>query len=129
MLAQLNELVDTTRGQLGRTLDLELRRGDLAALVTRLAAEQAQPKRGIRIPMEGAGAPLLGLFDEVRLGRAQANVLGNAVKYSAPGGEVAVVLARGAEATGGWAAIRVADRGIGIPAAEVGRVFEPFYRA
>jgi signal transduction histidine kinase len=129
ILVQINEFVDMTLAQLRQPPELEWRRVDLAALVTRLAAEQAQVSQGIRIRVEGAGEPLPGLYDEARLARALTQVLDNAVKYSGPGGEVTVSLACAEGATGSWATIRVADRGVGIPSAEVGRVFEPFYRA
>ncbi len=52
------------------------------------------------------------------------NLLSNAMKYcgSHPWARLAV------EGGLGWVEIRVQDRGIGIPQAEVDRVFEPFYR-
>lgn len=59
------------------------------------------------------------------LERAFANLLGNAVKYSDPGGEVRVSVEPGS----GWTTVHVADRGVGIPEAEQSRVFEPFFRS
>jgi len=53
------------------------------------------------------------------------NLVSNAVKYTTPGGRVAVVLER----RPGLAEIRVSDTGIGIPAEERDRIFEEFYRA
>lgn len=53
------------------------------------------------------------------------NVLGNAVKYSAPGDRIEVT---GSEADG-WVDIEVADTGRGIPQEEVGLVFEELARA
>ncbi|MGC4084256.1 MAG: HAMP domain-containing sensor histidine kinase [Vicinamibacterales bacterium] len=52
------------------------------------------------------------------------NVIGNAVKYSVNGGVVDIAL-------GGddmHATVRVRDRGIGVDAADLPHVFEPFYR-
>ena len=62
------------------------------------------------------------------------NLLENAVKYSDEGGEVSVDV--GQAVTGptsvrhviGGVAIRVSDRGIGIPARDLERIFERFYR-
>ncbi len=54
-----------------------------------------------------------------------ANVLFNAVKYTPPGGKVS--LEAGAE--GDRVRIRVTDTGIGVPEADVSRVFEEFHRA
>ena len=55
------------------------------------------------------------------------NLLSNAMKYcgSHPWARLAVGQVQGGL---GWVEIRVQDRGIGIPQAEVDRVFEPFYR-
>jgi two-component system sensor histidine kinase KdpD len=61
--------------------------------------------------------------DAAQLERALANLLENAVRFSA--GEQAQVRAR---ALGDRIAIRVVDRGPGIPHADLDRVFEPFYQ-
>ena len=59
------------------------------------------------------------------LHRAVENVVRNAVKYTGEGTEVSVAL----RAEAGRALLTVADRGPGLPEAELARVFEPFYRA
>ena len=53
------------------------------------------------------------------------NLVSNAVKYSRPGGRVAVSLAR----TASGVALAVSDQGIGIPAAEQDKLFSEFFRA
>jgi signal transduction histidine kinase len=57
--------------------------------------------------------------------RVVANLVSNAIKYSPGGGDVRVELA----AEAGWAVLRVQDQGVGIPAADLPRVFEQFHRA
>ena len=52
------------------------------------------------------------------------NLLENALKYGDVGGEIAI----GIEDDGQRLQISVSDEGIGIPAADLGRVFERFYR-
>lgn len=52
------------------------------------------------------------------------NLLENAVRYSADGGEVAVVV----RSDQGVCVIEVADNGLGIPSRDLDRVFERFYR-
>jgi len=54
-----------------------------------------------------------------------ANILLNAVKYTPQGGKVDLTVVR----DGAFVRIRVADTGIGVPAAAVPRLFEEFYRA
>ncbi|OGL07080.1 MAG: hypothetical protein A3H48_01450 [Candidatus Rokubacteria bacterium RIFCSPLOWO2_02_FULL_71_18] len=65
------------------------------------------------------------VMDADAVGQALANLVDNAIKYSA-GRRALTVEARVAD---GRLALSVADAGIGIPAAEQGRIFEKFYRA
>ena len=53
------------------------------------------------------------------------NLLENAVRYSPEGGAVEVVIAR---VESGRARVEFADHGPGIPAADLPRIFERFYR-
>jgi two-component system, OmpR family, sensor histidine kinase SenX3 len=62
--------------------------------------------------------------DRRQLVSALGNLVENAVKYSDPGSAVDVRV----DATDGHVVISVVDRGVGIPANDVGRVFERFYR-
>jgi two-component system sensor histidine kinase SenX3 len=55
---------------------------------------------------------------------ALANLVDNAIKYSEPGGDVVV----DAEETSFGVALSVADTGVGIPARDLERIFERFYR-
>jgi two-component system phosphate regulon sensor histidine kinase PhoR len=66
------------------------------------------------------------LADPVQAGRAILNVLHNAFKFSAPGGEVRIE-AR-AEPDEGRVVLSVLDSGPGIPPDEIERVFERFFR-
>ena len=71
----------------------------------------------------GTDSPrVLGDAEELRF--AFSNVLDNAVKYSPPATAVSV----GARTEGGRVVIEVRDQGIGIPARDLPRVFERFYR-
>lgn len=62
--------------------------------------------------------------DAVRFRRMLANVISNAIKYSAPRTTVRIA----ATHLEGAVRIEVADQGFGIPEAEQARVFEEFYR-
>ncbi len=64
------------------------------------------------------------LGDADRLKQLLLNLVTNGVKYTPAGGKVTLSLAR----ENGWAYVRVADTGIGIPAKDLQRIFDPFYR-
>jgi signal transduction histidine kinase len=64
--------------------------------------------------------------DAGQLERALMNLVGNAVKFTPPGGRVSVSAAAGG--TGG-VRLAVRDTGIGIPESERATLFEPFRRA
>ena len=66
--------------------------------------------------------PVLG--DEQGLRRVFQNLVGNAIKYGESGGWIGIR----ARTSGREVLITVADRGIGIAAAEQGNIFDPFYR-
>jgi two-component system sensor histidine kinase KdpD len=70
------------------------------------------------------GELLLGRFDLVHALRALVNLVENACKYSPPGAPVDLAVER----EGDLLAFRVADRGPGVPEAELARIYEPFYR-
>ncbi|HEV7666702.1 MAG TPA: HAMP domain-containing sensor histidine kinase [Chloroflexota bacterium] len=101
---------------------------DLVLIARRMAAEsQAVSSRPPKssVVVLAAVPQLHGWWDVPRLERMLANLIGNALKYSHQDDVVVVTL----QQTDGWAVIAVADQGVGIPAAELPRVFELGYRA
>jgi signal transduction histidine kinase len=62
--------------------------------------------------------------DADRLGQVVANLLDNALKHTPPGGRVTLSAAASPTAI----EISVSDTGPGIPAADLGRIFERFYQ-
>lgn len=83
-------------------------------------------RRGIAIELRQAGSALPGFFDELRLGEAFSNLLGNAVKFSPVGATITVELT---STELGDYEIVVDDQGPGIPAAERDSVFELYYQS
>lgn len=134
MTSQIDELLDVARLRLGQALPLERSRTDLVALATTVAASQQAATERHRIVVESAEPTIAGWWDSRRLARVLGNLLSNAVKYSPDGGDVRIAVSRQrGSPTGGppqeWAILSVTDQGIGIPAADLERVFERFGRA
>lgn len=67
------------------------------------------------------------LGDRDRLERAITNVVGNAVKFTPPGGTVTLSLSRTADGHG--VRLSCEDTGMGIPAKEIDSLFTSFTRA
>ena len=79
--------------------------------------------QGVQLELaEGEELSVRGL--PALLGVLLRNLLDNAVRYSAPGTLVRVEIARVA----GRSSLSVSDNGPGVPAAELERIVEPFYR-
>jgi two-component system sensor histidine kinase SenX3 len=121
----IDDLLELSRIEFGD--DTEFTRVDLVAVVgeasSRIAtaAEQAGVSVQLDVPSEIAVDG-----DRRQLVSAVFNLLDNAVKYSAGGGEVRVRAFRD-DATG-VVALSVEDEGIGIPRRSLDRIFERFYR-
>jgi heavy metal sensor kinase len=73
----------------------------------------------------GDGQAHFVLGDEPSLRRLFWILLDNAIKYTPPGGSIAIALAQ----SGNRSRVTVADSGIGIPSSALPHIFDRFYRA
>jgi excisionase family DNA binding protein len=129
MTAMIDELLDLTRLESGRPLDLNCKPMDLLALIEQLADahQRGAPEHPIRV--QAGSECLTGEWDTIRLERVISNLLSNAIKYSPDGGSVTMTVRREDAADGSaWARLCVEDEGIGIPAGELASIFERFRR-
>lgn len=121
----VNELLDLSRIESG-TAQLLLDDVDLVRLA-RATAERLRlfaERQGLRIELDlpDRVSPVRG--DEDRLGQVLVNLLHNAVKFSPDGGEIVV----GVREEEGQIRVWVRDPGMGVPRADLARIFERFYK-
>jgi heavy metal sensor kinase len=135
--ATLNALQDIERlSQIVRALLLlsQAESGQLTLQTTRLnlAAVVRDIVEQFQIPAEGAHVELSADLpgdcpaevDRVQIERMLSNLLSNALKFTAPGGQVHVALRRSTESVD----IDVEDSGCGITEEHMPHIFERFYR-
>jgi signal transduction histidine kinase len=124
MAAMLNDLVESALLEAGK-LRLDLAPVDVAALARELRRRLAAPYDGERIHVQAdPGVPRVQA-DPDRLERVLVNLFTNALKYSAPGSEVRVRVAR----EGPGVLLEVEDRGQGIAPEDLPHLFERYFRA
>jgi two-component system, OmpR family, sensor histidine kinase CpxA len=129
---RLNEMIDRllTLARLDMTTTApEMRPTDLKALVLDIVtdAQWEARERDCRVDLVSDGGCEVQANPDL-LRSAAANVIRNAVRYTAAGTAVEVRLECHQGDTGDAAIIRVSDRGPGVPAAELPNIFRPFYR-
>ncbi|CAN5658085.1 hypothetical protein BH23CHL7_BH23CHL7_21420 [soil metagenome] len=124
----VDELLDLSRLRMGQQVQLEFGPTDLVKIASRLAHEyqNMSPRHVINVLADGGR--LVGDWDAARMERVLANLISNAVKYSPQGGEISVRVAPQEHEGHVWAVIEVEDHGLGIPAPDLERIFEPYYR-
>lgn len=122
----INDLLDLSRIEAGR-VELTLAPLAIAELVPEVV-ESLQPlgqAKSISIQHGHQGGPVKISGDRDKLHQILTNLIQNAVKFTAPGGQVRVETKMIPE---GFVQFCVADTGPGIPPHEQAKIFERFYR-
>lgn len=122
----VEELLELSRIESGR-VPLRLAPTAVAAVVAPVVerlepqAERAELALTVNVP---ADLPLV-LVDGPRVQQVLGNLLHNAIKFTPAGGTIAI----DAREADGALLVRVTDSGVGIPAGDLPRIFERFYKA
>ena len=128
VVVMLNALMDISEAESG-TMPLRLQPVSLGEIAVRAADlyKEVAEARGVEVRVESDAsateAPVVS-GDRTRLEQVAANLLDNAVKYSAEGGRVRVRVGRDKDA----AILEVSDTGQGIPADELPRIWDRLFR-
>ncbi|NTU64690.1 MAG: cell wall metabolism sensor histidine kinase WalK [Chloroflexi bacterium] len=121
----VNDLLVLSRAD-SAALNLSRKPTNIGLLVKALADRLAEQTPDLRIEVSiDAGVPLVSV-DADRIEQVLRNLMDNAIKYSRPGGSITL---RVSTTEDDEVLVRVADEGIGIPAAELPHLGQRFYRA
>jgi hypothetical protein len=135
LLGLVDQLLDLAKADAGR---LSVQIGSFPASATADAAaaliQPAAEARGIKFVARPSAATINYVGDEDRVRQILVNLVTNAVKFTEAGGTVTLEYGEAARpdgearvrGTGPWTYFRVTDTGIGIPADQLSRVFQPF---
>jgi K+-sensing histidine kinase KdpD len=122
----IGDLLDVMRIDAGRLM-LEIEDHPIATVLMH-AEENVQhlaDERNIGLTVEQKDPDLRAHIDRSRLVQVLGNLLGNAIKFTQPGGNVSLRAWR----KGGNAVFEVADDGPGISAADQARLFDKYWQA
>jgi signal transduction histidine kinase/CheY-like chemotaxis protein len=121
----INDLLDVSQLEAGR-VEIQPRPTDVHQVIEQVAAvvRVAAHAKQIRITSELPPDLPAVVADPTRLHQILVNLLGNAVKFTPPGGSVRVY--GGVHKDQVW--IAVEDTGVGIAREELARIWDPFYQ-
>ncbi|MDH4178926.1 MAG: ATP-binding protein [Armatimonadota bacterium] len=121
----INDLLNLSRIESGRALDLVLARVDLGQLIGRVVDSQRsytdRHEFDIIVPEDLKHINA----DRDKLDQVLTNLLSNAIKYSPDGGKITV---HAREIDDNKISVSVSDHGIGIPEDQISRLFTRFHR-
>jgi signal transduction histidine kinase len=123
MTRLIDDLLDVSRITSDKLM-LRIDRVELSSVVA-TAVETSRPaiaERQHRLTIQVPAEPVVLYADPARIAQVIANLLTNAAKYTAPGGDIRL----SAEVTDDGLTIETADNGMGIDAAMLPRIFDLF---
>ena len=130
LLRMIGDLLDLTRIESG-SLQVQFDAVPMRPLAEE-AIDMLRPQAAaaqVRLALQLSGPDLAAHADRTRLRQVLLNLLSNAIKYNRAGGSVDMLIAPARPAEGkAWLSITVQDTGMGIDAADLPHLFEPFNR-
>jgi signal transduction histidine kinase len=124
MIDLIDSTLSVSRMEAG-TIELETAECDLAAFLKEICQRQQDISKKHKINLTIADLPATVVIDSKRMDQVFTNLLSNAVKYAPDAPRIDVK----AGTVGPNIVVSVRDFGLGIPKAELPKLFEKFFRA
>jgi C4-dicarboxylate-specific signal transduction histidine kinase len=128
---QVTRLTDLMRELLeyGKAPSPELGPGSVAEVIEEAlrACGPLAERSGARIVKDLEAGRACARIEPTRLARAFENILRNAIQHTPPDGIITVFTREVTEEDGAWSVCTITDSGPGIGAADLPRIFEPFF--
>ncbi|HWO41161.1 MAG TPA: ATP-binding protein [Candidatus Eisenbacteria bacterium] len=129
VIGMVNEMLDIYRSDFGE-IPLSRSSFEIAEVIQaslRILGPDIEEKN-LRVITDARPCEVPLVADKRRLTRLLINLLGNAIKFSAPGRRIFVdAAARQQNGAGPCLELRVEDEGPGVPEADLSKIFDPFY--
>lgn len=132
LLDLINEILDMSRVEAGK-IKCELKDTNVTDAVNRLITifRETAEKNGISLTLKNCRITHnVVAADELHINQILMNIVGNAIKYTLPGGSVSVEISESESAHEGCADYKyvIEDTGIGMSKEFVGKIFDSFSR-
>jgi DNA-binding response OmpR family regulator len=126
LLGLINQLLDLSKLEAGE-LKLRASVGNIVSFIkgVTLSFESIAERKDITLIVNTTNEEIEMYFDKDKMVKILSNLLSNAFKYTAEGGEIVVSIN---ETYTNSVTIRVKDTGIGIPKEEIPKLFDRFYQ-
>lgn len=124
LFTMINQLLDIRKSEAG-LLNLHASEGNIIEFAREITAsfKNMSLQRNIQLSFSPEQDQILAWFDHDQMEKVFFNLLSNAFKFTKDGGRIEVNISQP-----GPILIRVSDSGVGIPANQVGSIFERFYQ-
>ena len=119
------DLLHLSHMESGRSIQLDKRGQIIEETIFHVAGQHRKESPGHNFVIDLDERNTVVPFDRGRMIQVLENLIGNAVKYTPPGGEISIA----GSAQPGFYQFSVCDNGIGMTEEQTRRIFEKFYRA
>lgn len=125
MLKLISELLDFKKQEQGY-FKLSVKRIELTSYITSIyeSFQDFAKKHKIKYKFDHTNNDIYAYIDPVHFQKSLYNLLSNAFKYTASGGEITISIRQ----TQAGILIQIADNGIGIPPESLNQIFDRFYQ-